>query len=212
MSTLPEYCFLFINWWPFCMQKSEWASWVQALGAIAAIGIAIWLAKMQAERSERLQRQMEVVRLGEKYGPAIAIIIEYVKHLQDLPVNRSSMSLKYNAETSPALRALLDMKEAFRSLPVHAMPTVPSTIYLLQARKLISEAEENLGMFKDRPYMTAVERLKNDSEKQRIVGGLMEISDALRGDLVKLTAPEVRAESAITGMFKRIWFRVTKPH
>ena len=189
------------------------ASWVQALGAIAAIGIAIWLAKMQAERSERLQRQMEVVRLGEKYGPAIAIIIEYVKHLQDLPVNRSSMSLRYNAEKkSPALRALIDMKEAFRSLPVHAMPTVPSTIYILQARKLISEAEENLGMIKDRPYTTTVERLKNDGEMQRILGGLTEISDALRGDLVKLTAPEVRAESAITGMFKRIWFRVTKPH
>ncbi|HEU4457769.1 MAG TPA: hypothetical protein VFR90_01440 [Methylibium sp.] len=33
----PEYCLLWINWWPLCMTKAEWSGWVQAIGSIAAI-------------------------------------------------------------------------------------------------------------------------------------------------------------------------------
>ena len=51
-----EYCLLWADrwfpdpWW-LCMQKSEWSGWAQALGAIVALAIAVWLparAKRQA--------------------------------------------------------------------------------------------------------------------------------------------------------------------
>lgn len=47
-----EYCFLGINWWPTCMTKAEWSGWMQAIGSVVALAIAIWLAG-SPERSER---------------------------------------------------------------------------------------------------------------------------------------------------------------
>lgn len=36
-----EYCFLWIDWWPMCMTKSEWSGWAQAIGTFAAIVFAL---------------------------------------------------------------------------------------------------------------------------------------------------------------------------
>lgn len=38
-----EYCLLWIDWWPMCMTKTEWSGWMQAIGSILALGIAIWI-------------------------------------------------------------------------------------------------------------------------------------------------------------------------
>lgn len=46
-----EYCLLWLNWWPVCMNKSEWASWIQAGGSLIALVITICLARSaQTER------------------------------------------------------------------------------------------------------------------------------------------------------------------
>lgn len=37
----PEFCFLWIDWWPLCMTKAEWSGWAQAIGAMLALTIAI---------------------------------------------------------------------------------------------------------------------------------------------------------------------------
>lgn len=53
----PEYCLLFIDWWPMCMTKAEWSGWAQAIGAMIALGIAIWLpakARRNARRDSKI--------------------------------------------------------------------------------------------------------------------------------------------------------------
>jgi hypothetical protein len=56
-STAPaEYCFLWIDWWPLCMTKAEWSGWMQALGAVAAILLAVALPLMQGRRQRRRLR------------------------------------------------------------------------------------------------------------------------------------------------------------
>jgi len=49
----PEYCFLWINWWPLCMTKAEWSGWAQVLGAVGAIVGAWAIAHTEARRRER---------------------------------------------------------------------------------------------------------------------------------------------------------------
>lgn len=44
----------------FELNKSEWASWVQAIGSIAAIGGAIWIASEQARRDQRKAAVSEI--------------------------------------------------------------------------------------------------------------------------------------------------------
>lgn len=36
-----EYCLLWIDHWAACMSKGEWSGWVQAVGAVVALAIAI---------------------------------------------------------------------------------------------------------------------------------------------------------------------------
>ena len=66
MST-PDYCLFFVNSWSMCMQKSEWASWVQAVGSIfailAAIGIAGW-QRFEDHRRERANAHAAATVVG----------------------------------------------------------------------------------------------------------------------------------------------------
>lgn len=39
-----QYCLLWIDWWATCLSKDEWASWVQAIGTLAAVFAAVGLA------------------------------------------------------------------------------------------------------------------------------------------------------------------------
>lgn len=46
-----EYCFLWSEWWPMCMTKSEWSSWVQAFAVIFALALPWILNKRSRIRS-----------------------------------------------------------------------------------------------------------------------------------------------------------------
>lgn len=50
-----EYCLLWIDWWGTCLAKSEWAAWVQAIGALVAIGSAYWIGKSQQRAAEAIE-------------------------------------------------------------------------------------------------------------------------------------------------------------
>lgn len=54
-----EYCFLWINHWTTCMDKPSWASWIQAIGSIAAIVGSICLTRWQDRRSISLHGKRE---------------------------------------------------------------------------------------------------------------------------------------------------------
>lgn len=45
-----EYCLLWIPVWWLCQTKSEWASWVQGLGSLFAVVVALHLPRASARR------------------------------------------------------------------------------------------------------------------------------------------------------------------
>lgn len=53
-----EYCFFWINTWPTCATKSEWASWLQSFGVLVALYAAIkapeWHRRNNAAHLERM--------------------------------------------------------------------------------------------------------------------------------------------------------------
>lgn len=55
-----EYCLMWIDHWSMCMTKSEWASWIQAFGAISAILGAAWIAARQERNARRQSKQLAV--------------------------------------------------------------------------------------------------------------------------------------------------------
>lgn len=58
-----EYCFLAINWWSTCMTKAEWSGWVQAVGSIAAIVAAAWIASAQHRKAVAADRARRINQL-----------------------------------------------------------------------------------------------------------------------------------------------------
>lgn len=48
---MTEYCFLWIDWWATCMNKSEWASWAQVVGVLVATLVALIFPLLEAKRS-----------------------------------------------------------------------------------------------------------------------------------------------------------------
>lgn len=53
VNKVDEYCLFWSNWGPLCMPKSEWASWVQAVGSVAAILAAFLIAYNQSVLARR---------------------------------------------------------------------------------------------------------------------------------------------------------------
>lgn len=52
-----EYCLLWVNWWATCLTKSEWAGWMQAVGAIVAIVFAYRLGQAQLAMARQLEAE-----------------------------------------------------------------------------------------------------------------------------------------------------------
>lgn len=68
-----EYCLLFIDWWPMCMTKSEWAAWLQFLGVGAALfsvvyGPAIQRAQNSAHAKKMLLSAIVSLRQNANYA------------------------------------------------------------------------------------------------------------------------------------------------
>lgn len=103
-----EYCFFWIDWWATCMTKAEWSGWMQAIGAVLAIGFSGAVAAMQirAARIEAENDRFEARRLAAN-----------MRQLDDL--KRSEMLMAMLAVT---LKACTKAKENFDNGKFHKTP------------------------------------------------------------------------------------------
>ena len=67
----PDYCFLWADRWPWpdlfwwlCMTKGEWSGWMQAIGALVAIGIAIELPRRAARKAHKAIRMGHLITIA----------------------------------------------------------------------------------------------------------------------------------------------------
>lgn len=74
----PEFCLFSVDHWSMCMQKSEWSSWVQAIGSIAAIMGAAWIAGDQ-ERKRKLALKQAAISKSRTFGAALAGAAEEIR-------------------------------------------------------------------------------------------------------------------------------------
>lgn len=74
MTPTPEYCLFFIDSWMTCLDRSEWASWVQAVGSIGAIIVTV-LAVNHAHRLQQRQKEIERQQDYKAFLTAVADLI-----------------------------------------------------------------------------------------------------------------------------------------
>lgn len=137
----PEYCLLWIDWWPFCMSKAEWSGWVQAIGSIGAIVFAGWVARRQvhatvvAAKIAKFESAMVMEAtigalanhvLGEVH--TLALMFESVNFARDFGRNHSAESLFAEAEAS------------LQSIPMQQLPSPAAVNRLVGLLKCIKTA------------------------------------------------------------------------
>jgi hypothetical protein len=79
---LPEFCLSWVDpHWSTCMTKSEWASWVEAVGSIIGIVVAILVVRHQLSKT----RQAEHQRTADKLEALATLIEEAENCVNKLP-------------------------------------------------------------------------------------------------------------------------------
>lgn len=109
----PEYCVLWIQWWPLCMTKAEWSGWVQAIGSIAALVAGVLIVRWQLRRQKNDVIEDEVRRLETLSSLSFSATVDLCF------VRRSLLLGRFNADL---VHGVLKRFAAIRSLPLFEVP------------------------------------------------------------------------------------------
>lgn len=113
-----EYCLLFIDWWPICMTKSEWAGWMQAFFSVLAIAAAAWIATFQASRARQ-----EVAAREAKEALAKRAAIKAAFRRVRVAVDNAELVLKVNdGSVQTARQHVEQVRVILRSIPPFEVP------------------------------------------------------------------------------------------
>jgi hypothetical protein len=123
-TTPPGYCLFFVDSWQTCMPKSEWAGWVQAIGSIAALVIAICIMRSQHRSAQRLEADRRLRNRLDQVDGVNALLLRVRSFLR---LARPAKLSDAEVRKSPALsidRTLFDRDfmpalKALRAVPVH---------------------------------------------------------------------------------------------
>ena len=167
------------------MTASEWAAWVQAIGSILAIGIAIYAAHKQAIGSVQSQNRLFRHEKLRRYAALRGLIEALVEELHSI-IDKLDQSdpLQWFEENSA--RELIDeFRDAFRQVSPLEMPSAESARALVSLRDIVGMVAYNikaaLEHFPDggEGYTQALEAIRSNYEE------IKELQERLLIDLHK---------------------------
>jgi len=116
----PEYCLLWIDWWPFCMTKAEWSGWVQAIGAALAILAAAAIATYQASHARRLEDEKRIAVEIQRLNIVKALAVRCLSLAKEVVDAVDDLSKESIEVVSPPL--MRDVGGTLLALPVFEVP------------------------------------------------------------------------------------------
>jgi len=136
-----EYCFLGIDWWPFCMTKAEWSGWVQAIGSIGAIVFAGWIARRQIEaaaRATKIAKFESAMVMEATIGALANHVLGEVRTLA-LAFEKVSFARDFGRKHS-AESLFAEAEDSLRSIPMQQLPSAAAVNRLVGLLKCIKTA------------------------------------------------------------------------
>lgn len=172
------------------LNRAECASWVQAIGSVLAIGVAIAVAWCQAKQMRLTLVEQEARRIGEKVAPALAIIQAAV----------DDMGAVYSAGLTDRQNSLFGVSDdfaqrhkwyaqAFAGIEPHTMPSVESTKIVLSVRELFRRAD---GVMDRAAFKLDNMRTITGTDKEEfdhLLAAFRQQAAALKADAVRITHP-----------------------
>lgn len=128
-----EYCFLWIDHWSMCMTKAEWSGWMQAVGSIVALIVAIYLPQKQRADQKKENAalavsaaafQMAILRAAQKQlvPTGLKVTVEGMKtNLKSLRAMIAAINpMLISSDGMPVYAGLLSLSHEIEELTVEA--------------------------------------------------------------------------------------------
>jgi hypothetical protein len=125
----------------FELNKGEWASWVQAIGSIAAIAGAFAIANRQI-RAASEEAKASIVRMAERRREAIKVIVEHAEG-EAAAIEKLVLPIAGTSDENPIRLIGYSFKETASSLaaiPYHELDSANEVSALLGLRTALREA------------------------------------------------------------------------
>lgn len=117
------------------LNSSDWASWVQAIGSILAILVAIEFSRRSAQQARKSYSQAKVDGISERFEPVIALLDAAEIECEEIweACSRNYTSGPYGVSFY-LLHNIESIHNALEAVPVHLMPSGVSATSLLSVR------------------------------------------------------------------------------
>lgn len=116
----PEYCLLWIDWWPLCMTKAEWSGWMQAIGAAIAILAAAAIATYQASHARKLEDEKRTAAEIQRLNIVKALAVRCFSLASEVVNAVDDLSKEAIEVVSPEL--MRDVSGTLLGLPIFDVP------------------------------------------------------------------------------------------
>lgn len=172
------------------LNTTQCASWVQAIGSLAAIAVAWFLASQQARRLALEKVADDAQRTIEKVAPAIAIIEAAIDELKSIHAEALN-SIEGGRFQPPhnALERARIYEDVFKTIQIANMPSVDCAKVALRVRHLLSQSDGVLNVALNRldPQQEIPGSVRD--ELQAFLTDLGNQAQLLKAELVRITAP-----------------------
>lgn len=158
-----EYClFHKYDWWWFCLEKGEWASWVQAIGALIAIIFTIGqiiIASRSAKKQREEKRAVVNAQISHLEKRSAQTIYDLVWQIQ--ASNQASRMLISDPENS----RLLDVLQLSKAIQLQDLPDPENVTRVLEVLRVTEEVRNiyvrQRALLKDETDQLSPDELSN---------------------------------------------------
>jgi len=141
-----EYCVNVVTQWDFtCLPRGEWASWMQAIGALVALAIAILVPALQhraIQRQARADRVADDVRL-------LAICLSIAKAAESVAI-QADIHARFRRPTPKLLwqgwrTSIARSLDSLRSIPLHLLCGAEAVSCVISLRRMTEVCASRLS-------------------------------------------------------------------
>ena len=166
---MKELCF-FTN-----VSGEQWAAWVQAIGSVVAILVAVWVSRKQNHDALRLQERLRVEQQLHVYDAFRAILDSAISEYSDALDALKGQDPDAWFKDTNADGLYPEFHNAVKQISVVEMPSYESAKSLLKIRDLLESAASNVKTSlehedkKGSDYTTCVRYLQENVEQLVVV-------------------------------------------
>ena len=186
---------------------SDCASWVQAIGSIVAILVAIWVANRSASLARESYTQARVERLAEQVGPVIALIKAAERESKVVwdGVSKANHGGRWGLP-SDFLDNLKSIRQALDSIEVRSMPSGDCATSLIDAKVRMGALMARSMWLEELAIKSQDITIVHRQDYEEVAAQLLQEGDKLRLELVRLTLPIGKDVSRVLAVLRR-WKR-----